>query len=64
MLTLAVRRCCVGPAGTFIDNMEDQELLDLLPVLQQTEFASDVRLVLQDYARALGSQMQLAGRAG
>ncbi len=41
------------PVGTFIDNMEDQELLDLLPVLQATEYADDVREVLQDYTRTL-----------
>lgn len=41
------------PIGTFIDNMEDQELLDLLPVLQQTEFAEDVRVVLTEHEKAL-----------
>lgn len=41
------------PVGTFIDNMEDQELLDLLPVLQATEHAQDVRSVLTEYVRTL-----------
>jgi len=35
------------PISTFIDCMDDQELLELLPVLQATEFAEDVRVVLQ-----------------
>lgn len=34
------------PIGTFIDNMEDQELLELLPVLNEVEHAPDVRTIL------------------
>ncbi|MEW5302483.1 MAG: hypothetical protein WDW36_005264 [Sanguina aurantia] len=32
--------------GTFIDNMEDQELLEILPVLNQIEHVADVRQYL------------------
>ena len=31
------------PIGTFIDNMEDQELLEIMPMLAQVENAEDVR---------------------
>lgn len=34
------------PISTFIDNMDDQELLELLPVLNELEHAPDVRTVL------------------
>jgi RNA polymerase II subunit A small phosphatase-like protein len=34
------------PIGTFIDDMEDQELLDMVPVLQRLEGVGDVREVL------------------
>ncbi|GLC38188.1 hypothetical protein PLESTB_001089900 [Pleodorina starrii] len=34
------------PISTFIDNMDDQELLELLPVLKELEDAPDVRVVL------------------
>jgi hypothetical protein len=34
------------PIGTFIDNMEDQELLDLLPQLLRVEAVDDVRCYL------------------
>ncbi|KXZ46724.1 hypothetical protein GPECTOR_41g689 [Gonium pectorale] len=34
------------PISTFIDNMDDQELLELLPVLNELEHAPDVRVVL------------------
>ncbi len=39
------------PISTFIDDPEDQGLLDLLPVLQATENAPDVRPVLARYWR-------------
>jgi RNA polymerase II subunit A small phosphatase-like protein len=39
------------PIGTFIDDMEDQELLELLPQLLQVESVDDVR-------RYLGQQLQ------
>ena len=31
------------PIGTFIDNMEDRELMDILPVLLAVEKVADVR---------------------
>ncbi len=34
------------PISTFIDNMDDQELLELLPVLKELEDAPDGRVVL------------------
>lgn len=34
------------PIGTFIDNMEDQELLDMLPLLSEVESVPDVRVFL------------------
>jgi RNA polymerase II subunit A small phosphatase-like protein len=34
------------PIGTFINDMEDQELLDMVPVLQKIEGVADVREVL------------------
>ena len=34
------------PIGTFIDDMEDQELLDMVPALQRLEAVDDVREVL------------------
>lgn len=37
------------PIGTFIDSMEDQELLDILPILQQAEDVDDVRSVLAQH---------------
>lgn len=37
------------PISTFIDNMDDQELLTLLPILQQLETADDVRDVLRQH---------------
>ena len=33
------------PIGTFIDNMEDRELMDILPVLLAVEKVADVRQV-------------------
>ncbi|KAG1678280.1 hypothetical protein FOA52_013901 [Chlamydomonas sp. UWO 241] len=35
------------PVSTFIDDMEDRELLDLLPMLAQVEMVDDVRLHLE-----------------
>jgi hypothetical protein len=46
------------PIGTFIDNMEDQELLELLPVLNEVERVPDVRTVLGAH---LHGRQQLAG---
>lgn len=37
------------PISTFIDDMEDQELLTLLPILQQLETAEDVRDALRQH---------------
>mmetsp|Transcript_12282 Transcript_12282/g.26498 ORF Transcript_12282/g.26498 Transcript_12282/m.26498 type:complete len:304 (+) Transcript_12282:243-1154(+) len=39
------------PIGTFIDNMEDQELLEMLPLLAQIECVEDVRLHLDPALR-------------
>eukprot|EP00955_Chlamydomonas_euryale_P088838 364416-Chlamydomonas_euryale.AAC.19 len=40
------------PVGTFIDDMEDRELLDLLPLLTQMEKVDDVRKCLEDVCSA------------
>ncbi|GAX82029.1 hypothetical protein CEUSTIGMA_g9457.t1 [Chlamydomonas eustigma] len=39
------------PIGTFIDDMEDRELLDMLPVLNKMHNVEDVRLHLSAYAQ-------------
>ncbi|GFH05570.1 HAD-like domain-containing protein [Haematococcus lacustris] len=37
------------PCRSFIDDLDDQELLELLPILQEAECAPDVRQVLQKH---------------
>ena len=46
------------PIGTFIDEMEDGELLEILPVLMSVERVDDVRQHLGRHVAALQSQQR------
>jgi RNA polymerase II subunit A small phosphatase-like protein len=54
---------CAVPIGTFIDDMQDQELLDCLDVLLAVEAAADVRDALPDALARKAAGMPMGGAA-
>jgi len=54
---------CAVPIGTFIDDMQDQELLDCLDVLLAVEGAADVRDALPDALARKAAGLPMGGAA-